>query len=317
MRRYGWALGLALALVAGRSLAADTVRVGKAASVAWTFTVLDVGKQEGLFAKYGIDPDITSFAGDAKLQQALAADSLDFALGSGPSMAFTAKGAPNIAIAAFAGAPRNIGILVGADSPVKTAKDLKGKTIAVTTAGSLTEWLAKQMAIQEGLGTDGIKIAALGTFETSFAALETHQVDAMVAAVESGYRLEEEKKGRIVTGMEKYAPHFITHVVFARKALVKDKPDEVRRFLQGFFATIAYMKSHRAETVAIGSKILNLDQSVMDKTYDYEISMFTDDGRFDPEAVKVLKQSWVDLGTLPDKPKDDQVFTTEFVPVKP
>jgi ABC-type nitrate/sulfonate/bicarbonate transport system substrate-binding protein len=306
-----------LALGTGGANAADTVRAIKAASVAWTFTVLDVGKEKGIFAKYGIDVEISSAAGDAKLQQALASDSADFGLGSGPSMAFVAKGAPQIAVAAFAGAPRNIGIIVGPDATYQTVKDMKGKTVAVTTAGSLTEWLAKQASLQEGMGENGLRIAALGTFETSLAALKTHEVDGIVAAVESGYRLEELKQGRLLTGLEKYAPHFITHVVFARRALVAQKPDLVERFLKGFFGTIAYMKSHKDETDAVGMKVLNLSKTVMDKTYDYEISMFSDDGQFDPEAVAVLKKSFVDMGTLPEQPKDDQLFTTKFVPVKP
>jgi NitT/TauT family transport system substrate-binding protein len=306
-----------LALGTGGANAADTVRAIKAASVAWTFTVLDVGKEKGIFAKYGIDVEISSAAGDAKLQQALASDSADFGLGSGPSMAFVAKGAPQIAVAAFAGAPRNIGIIVAPDAPYQTIKDMKGKTVAVTTAGSLTEWLAKQASLQEGMGENGLRTAALGTFETSLAALKTHEVDGIVAAVESGYRLEELKQGRLLTGLEKYAPHFITHVVFARRALVAQKPDVVERFLKGFFGTIAYMKSHEDETDAVGMKVLNLSKTVMDKTYAYEISMFSDDGQFDPEAVTVLKKSFVDMGTLPEQPKDDQLFTTKFVPVKP
>ena len=319
LRRFGlFAAGLAV-LFAGavRVEAADTVRAVKAASVAWTFTVLDVGVEKGLFAKYGIDVTISSAGGDAKLQQALASESADFGLGSGPSMAFTAKGSPNIAVAAFAGAPRNIGIIVAEDAPFKTVKDLKGKVLAVTTAGSLTEWLAKQASVQEGLGEDGIKTAALGTFEASLAALRVHEIDGIVAAVESGYRLEEKHAGRVLTGLEKYAPHFITHVVFARKDLVRDKPEVVERFLKGFFATIAYMKTHKPETVEVGMRILDLSKTAMDRTYDYEISMFIDDGQFDPQAVETLKQSFVDMGTLTERPKNDQLFTTRFVPVKP
>lgn len=306
-----------LALGAARAEAADKVRAIKAASVAWTFTVLDVGMEKGIFAKYGIDVDITSAAGDAKLQQALASNSVDFGLGSGPSMAFVAKGAPQIAVAAFANEPRNIGIVVLPDAPYKTLKDMKGKTVSVTTAGSLTEWLAKQASIQEGMGPDGLKTAALGTFETSLAALKTGQVDGIVAAVEAGYRLEELKQGRLLTGLEMYAPHFITHVVYARKALVAEKPDMVNRFLKGFFGTIAYMKSHKDETSAVDMKVLNSSKAVMDKTYDYEISMFNDDGHFDPQAMATLKKSWVDMGTLNETPKDDQLYTTKFIPVKP
>ncbi len=317
--RRAFALAMLLGsafLTAHPALALDKVRAVKAASVAWTFSVLDIGMAEGIFQKYGIDVDISSAGGDAKVQQALASDSVDFGLGSGPSMAFTAKGAPEIAVAAFAGPPKNISILVGADSPLKTVQDLKGKTVAVTTAGSLTEWLAQQIGIQEGWGQDGVKTAALGTFDASFAALEAHQVDGIVAATEAGYRLEEKHAGRNLIGLEKYAPNFITHVIYARKALVSEKPDLVKRFLQGYFATIHFMKTNKDKTDEISGKVLSASPAVSAKTYDAEISMFLDDGTFDPKAVEVLKKSWLAMGTLSTVPANDQVFTTEFVPVK-
>ncbi len=297
--------------------AADKARVGKAAANAWMFTTLDVGKQEGIFAKDGIDIDIVALAGDAKLQQALAADSLDFALGSGPSMAFTAKGSPSIAVAAFAGPPLNLSVVVGEDSPIKTVADLKGKTLSVTTKGSLTEWLVKRLSIAQGWGPNGVTTVALGAFQTSLAAMRTHEIDGMMTALESGYMLEEKHAGRVITDMGRYAPHFITHVVFARKALVASNPELVRQFLKAFFTTIAYMKANRDKTIAITSAVLGQSTASIAKTYDYEKSMFIDDGRFDPAAVATLKDSFVEMGILPTKPSNDQIFTTAFVPVKP
>ena len=52
------------------------------------------------------------------------------------------------------------------------------------------------------------------------------------------------------------------------------------------------------------------------KDYDFEIGMLIGDGRFDPQAIAVLKQSYVEMGTLPKKPADDVLFTTQFLPVK-
>ena len=310
------ALVAILLLLAGAQ-AADKVRAAKAVPVAWSFVPLDVGAAAGIWPKYGIDIEISALAGDAKLQQALAANSLDFGLGSGPGMAFAAKGAPAIAVAAFAGEPRNLAVVVGADSPIKTVKDLKGKMLAVTTAGSLTEWLAKRLSIDEGWGPDGVKTAALGSFEAFLAALRTHQIDGMMLAMEAGYGLEEKHAGRIIVGMDRYAPHFHTHVVFTRRELIKDNPALVKRFLQGFFASIAYMKSHREETIETSMKVLNQSRAAMEKTYDYEISMLLTDGAFDPKAIKVLKDSYVEMGILSEKPRDDQIFDAEFVPVKP
>jgi len=255
--------------------------------------------------------------GDAKLQQGLASGSLEFALGSGPSMAFAVKGSPVIAVAAFAGPPRNLSVVVGTDSPIKTVEELKGKTLSITTKGSLTEWLVKRLSIAEGWGPEGITTAALGAYESSLAAMRTHQIDGMMTAVESGYQLEEKHEGRVITDMGRYAPDFITHVVFARKNLVESNPDVVRRFVNAFFGSIAYMKANRDKTIEITSRVLNQQKSTMARVYDYEISMFLDDGRFNPKAVAVIKDSFVDMGLLPDKPKDDQLFTTAFVPAKP
>ena len=83
----------------------DTLRVGKAVPEAFSFTPLDVGMQTGIFKKHGLDIQETAFAGDAKLQQGMASDSIDIGLGSGPAMAFIVKGAPVKAIAAMAGPP--------------------------------------------------------------------------------------------------------------------------------------------------------------------------------------------------------------------
>jgi len=297
--------------------AADKVRAAKSADVAWSFIPLDVGLEQGIYAKYGIDLEISSLGGDAKVQQALAADSVDFGLGSGPGMAFTAKGAPQMAVAAFAAEPRNISVIVGQDSPIKTVADLKGKLISVTTAGSLTDWLVHRVAVKEGWGVDGIRTAALGSFSASFPALQTHQIDGMMAATEAGYILEEKGQARVLVGMEKYAPKFHTHVIFARKALITGNPDLVNRFLKGFFASIIYMKANKEKTSEVAQKVLHHSPAVAAKTYDYEISMLETDGHFDPAAVAVLKDSYIDMKMLDSKPSDDQLFTTQFLPVKP
>jgi NitT/TauT family transport system substrate-binding protein len=295
----------------------DPIHVGKAQGTAWTFLPVDIGIEQGFFAKQGLDVDSADLGGDAKVQQALAAGSIDFGLGSGPGMAFAAKGSLAIGVAAFAGPPRNISAIVLADSPVKTIADLKGKLIAVSSVGSLSDWLAKQMAIQEGWGQDGIHAVPLGAVPTSIAALKARQVDAVVLSTEAGFGLEERKEGRMLASMDRYAPHFITHVVFAQKSLVANNAPLVGRFLKGFFAAIAFMKTHRDETSALAERVMHQSPTVVREDYDFELGMFIDDGRFDPRAVAALKQSFVDMGTLADKPADDVLFTTQFVPVKP
>jgi NitT/TauT family transport system substrate-binding protein len=307
---------IASALIGGVAHASDRVRVGKSQGSAWTFLPLDIGVEQGLFARQGIDVEISDLAGDAKLQQAFAAGGIDFGLGSGPGMAFAAKGSPVIAVAAFAGPPRNISAIVLHNSNIQNIADLKGKTIAVSTTGSLSDWLAKQMAIQEGWGQDGIRAAPLGAIPTSIAALKTRQVDAVVLATEAGFRLEEQKEGHVLATLDRYAPNFITHVVFAQKSLVQSNPGLVTRFLRGFFDAIAFIKTHKEETSRLAERVLLMSPTLARRVYDLEAGMFLDDGRFDPPAVATLKQSFLEMKTLRSEPADAELFTTQFVPIK-
>lgn len=297
--------------------ALDKVSVGNPSDIAWAFVPPYVGISEGIFAKYGLDVSVTSFGGDQKMQQALAAGSIDFGLGGGPAMAFVVRGAPVMAVAALFGAPKNISIVVPYHSPIKSVSQLKGKLISSSPVGSLTAWLLQRVSLHEGWGVNGIRIAALGGYEPGVAAMRTGQIDGLMSSVEGGLLLEKKKIGRNLTSMEKFAPDFITHVVFARRALIAKNPRLVDRFLKGLFASIDFMKTHRAATLKITVDDMHFPPDVAAKTYDYEIASFSTSGKFDPKAVAVLKKSFIEMGMLKTEPANDQMFTTRFLPVKP
>lgn len=293
--------------------ALDTIRVGKSVPIAWTFTPLDIGVETGIWAKHDLKLDITSFGGDAKLQQALAADGVDFGVGSGPGMGFAVKGVPAKAVAAFAGSPYSISIVIAANAPYSDIKEMKGKKFAVTTIGSLTEWLLHRAALAQGWKYNDLVAVPLGSFETNYAAFKTGQVDGIVLATETSYMLEAKKEAKIIANMAAYAPKFITHVIYARDELIDKKPDLVKRFLAGWFETIAWMKANKDKSVEISARVLKLPPEIVSRAYDEEIGMMQDNGRFDPEAVKVIKSSLVDMHILESEPTEDQMFTTKFV----
>ena len=55
----------------------------------------------------------------------------------------------------------------------------------------------------------------------------------------------------------------------------------------------------------------------MNRIYDDLAPWLESDGHFDPQAIEVLKDSFVEMGILDKKPSDDEILTTRFVPVKP
>jgi NitT/TauT family transport system substrate-binding protein len=212
--------------------------------------------------------------------------------------------------------PRNMAVMVGYNSPAKTVDDLKGRKLGVTTVGSLTDWIGKRINVLKGWGADGISTVPIGGMPPARAAIKTGQIDGYIGALETGYSLEEAKEWRVITTATPFVDDFITHVFFVRDDVIAKRPEAVRAFLRGWFETIAFMKANKDKTVEITSKVLNLSPAVIGRAYDEQIGIFSMDGTFDPKAVAVLKQSFIEMGLLKEIPDDKVMFTTQFVPVK-
>jgi ABC-type nitrate/sulfonate/bicarbonate transport system substrate-binding protein len=303
-----------MALGLGSAAAETKLRVGKAQAQQFAFIPVHVGVEAGIFKKHGLDIEIADFGGDAKLLQALAADSIDIALGGGPTIAFVEKGTPMLGIAAIADAPGTIMLVVKKDGPVKTEDDLKGRTVSVSTAGSLTFWLAKELSRQHGWGNDGIKVAPLGTPTAQVAALKTGQIDGVVTETSTIFKLEEEGVGRVLVRFADKVKDFHVHAAFASTAIMQKNPAAVRAFLAGWFETIKYMKDHKDQTVAISSRVAGVSPTVAAKNYDAIMPIFNPTGRFNPKALDVLAGSFVEMGLLPQKPEMSKLYTEQFLP---
>jgi ABC-type nitrate/sulfonate/bicarbonate transport system substrate-binding protein len=316
MRHGIWGIVAAAALIvaAPGARAGDSIAVGKAFP-AWNFAPLDVGIDVGVFKKHGFDAiKIVTFAGDAKLQQALFNKSVDFGLGSGPAMAFNAKGAGGLAVSAWNGAPYIVGIMVPYDSSLAKPAQFKGKKLGVTTVGSLTDWLVRRLSQHMGWGPTGITPVALGSPPSMLAGMKTGQVDGLVIGTDAAFALQTRKEAKQVYNFGTLVPDFITNVTFARLDLIKDNPDLVRRFNAAYLEAVRYVVDHKDKTVEVTTKVLHMSADVMSRTYDIDVRGLRPSGTFEPKAVALLKQSFVEMGMLDKIPADSALYTTAFLP---
>ena len=300
--------------VAPAARAEDQLRVAKGASRAFSFMILDVGIQSGIFKKHGLDIEASSIDGAARLHQAMVAGSVDIALGAGTDIAFIAKGSPEKGVGVMATEPLNMALVVRNDEPIKSVADLKGKTIGVTSVGSLTDWFARQINFREGWSeAQGAKIAALGSADGTRSALIAGNIDALVGSVEGGLTLEASDRGRVLFTFADFVKPFITHAIYARNALIASHPDALRRFLKGWYETVAFAKAHKADTLRITKPLLNAPESVVSKVFDIEMPMFPTDGHYDPKALAVGVKSLVDTGQMDAKTDVRSLITEKFL----
>jgi ABC-type nitrate/sulfonate/bicarbonate transport system substrate-binding protein len=316
-------VALAAVLVSGLAIparlgAADLpiVRVGKAQAVALVFIPIEVGEAAGIWKQVGIQLDTSSLRGDGQVQQALTGGNIDIGLGSGPGLGFLAKGVPAIGVAAAAGPPDSMAIYIDSKSAVKTVADLKGKKIAVTTKGSLTDWLIKQLATQQGWDPEAITTVPLGDAKSMIAAMQTGEVDGECGAVELGYDLQDRKQGKVLLNFGPIIKDFHTHIIFARNDFVAQHPDLVKKFLVGWFRSVIYMKAHREQSIQIAMKAEGMDERATAQSFDAFIPMMSTDGQYDNKALERLSKSFVELGILDTAPDMNKLITRQFVPVK-
>jgi NitT/TauT family transport system substrate-binding protein len=310
----GATVALASIPIARPSCGAELLRVGKAGREAFSFVPVDIGVHTGIFKKYDLDIAISSFGGDARLQQAMAADGIDVSLASGPGMAFIAKGSPARAIAAMAGPPLLFALVVRNDNSIKTVDDLKGRTIGVSTVGSVTSWLVSQLSRQRGWGLDGIALVPIGENIARVAALKAKSVDGVVVDIASALNFVQRGDGRILARFGDVVKDFHLHVIFATDKVIANKPEALRAFLKGWFETIAFMRKNKAATVDVAKDVMGTDKDVASGIYDELMPMFSDTGRFDPKALAVLSKSFVELKTLADEPDMSKLYTEAFLP---
>jgi ABC-type nitrate/sulfonate/bicarbonate transport system substrate-binding protein len=307
-------LALFFSLVTSPSYAADTLRVGKAGQTVFAFSLLELGVAEGIFKKNDLDIQSVFFDSGARLHQGMAAGAVDIGLGAGADMYLIAKGSPEKAVAVLAGPPLNIAVLVNAKSNIHTIADLKGQRIGISGFGSLVDWLAMELTLSQGWKLTDTTRVPLGSIQSMFSALLVRNVDVLVGTTELGDVLQAQGKIRTLLFFGDVIHDYITHVIFASDALIKNHPDDVRRFLKGWFETVQFMRTHKAETIRVTRKVTRLPQDIASKIYDEQLPMFSTDGKFPPKALAVMTKSYVDLKQLPTEPDAKTLIDDRFLP---
>ena len=303
-----------LAFGATAFAAPDKLRIGTPEAVGFNFYMLDAGIDLGIFRKYDLDIERIDVEGGAKLHQAMAAGSLDIALGGGTDLLFVAKGSPEKAVAVLGTAPANLAVLVRGDSPIKTIEDLKGKKVAATTVGSLTSWFAQEIARREGWGVDGVTLVYLGGNESMLAGLATKTVDAVSGSLEVGHIRGAQGKYRMIVKGGAFVHDFVASVIYASNATIAERPDALRRFLKGWFETVAYLRSHKQEAIPLMAKIMKAPEDAVARIYDDEIDSYPTDGRFDRHSLHIVEQALVDFHRIDKMPDDSALLTEAYLP---
>ncbi len=300
------------------ALAADPVRVGFAAQ-AFIFTgAVDVGLENGIFARFGLDIQPTTYGGGAKLHGAMIAGAEDVAFGGGSDYAFLVKGSPERGVYGVVNEPFSV-VISAADPAIRTAEDLKGRRVGVTTTGSYTYWFAMELPHfrKWAAGEKVNPVSIGGSLSGQTAALLSGQVDATVGDLVLGLSLQEQGRGHVVVNAAEMVKDVISSLVFAHTDFIAAHPDVLRRFLAGVHDAIAFMLAHPDQTARLTARVNGLSESVATRYIAMTEAGWSRDGRMSQAQLRATAEAIEQAGLLDSVPDLAPLTMQGFGPAGP
>jgi ABC-type nitrate/sulfonate/bicarbonate transport system substrate-binding protein len=193
---------------------------------------------------------------------------------------------------------------------------LRGRTVAVSNLGSLTDWAVSQIALHEQWAPSEIRRVSIGDTPARVAVLKTGAADAAVVDIAAALELEERGEARILVRFGELIDRFQNQIIYASDRFIHDQPEAVRGFLRGWFATIGHARAHKDETVAFASEELAITPQVADRVYDELMrpGFFSPDGRFDPKILAAMSTGFVEMKLLDHETDLSRYVTERFLP---
>ncbi|MHB8618200.1 MAG: ABC transporter substrate-binding protein [Chloroflexota bacterium] len=299
------------------SASAARIRLGTPVRVTFPYLPIAVAQEKGLWKANHVNVEWVPFNGAGPLNQAIVAGQIKLGIGNGATVGeLVAKGLKAKIIAEVLGVPVNMVVIVPGSSPIKQLADLKGKRLGITSFGSATDFFALSIAaVNKWDPKTGIIRVPLGGLDAQAAALKAGQIDAMMWTLEGAYALQQKAGTRIVDSVDKVVPKFEFESLLAKDDLMASDEGLIRDVPHGWYQAVAYMKSHRSETVDIASKQFKIGKDIMGKVYDRTMPAMSTNGALNPQGMSVSLQSLKVIGAMKKPPAVKDVFTQKFVPV--
>jgi len=247
--------------------AEERIRVGQG-SVSLQSGIMYIAKDRGLFAKYGLEPEIIYIPGGSINVQVLVSGNLDLSQLSGaPGVAANLEGADIIYIV---GLLDKLNYQLITRPEVKSIEQLKGRRFGVSRFGSSADFGLR--ALLKRLGLDPAKdvsILQIGDEPARVAALLSGNIDGSVANAPFGDEAERLKLNVLADSVKMDIPFFNTGILGSKRNMDKQE-GKVLNFLRAYLEAIKILKTEKEYSIkalARFTRVQNL--KALQQGYDY------------------------------------------------
>lgn len=247
-----------------------------------------VGHRFGLFREEGLDVQIVQMR-TALVGPALISRDLDFATAADTMLRAATTGLP-VKVIAFGGIKPALALNVRPE--IKKPEDLKGKMISVSSRGSTTDIVARDIVRHFGLNPDtDIVTMPLGTQTNQLAALKSNAVQASLFT--PPYDALAERDGmRVLAVAGDILKDQLQAGLSTSEQKIRANPDQVRRMVRGFVKSLVFLHREKAKVSEMIAKEWKIDLDLAQRSYQSMVRTLSADGSASEESVRrVIEQT--------------------------
>ncbi|MFC8512139.1 ABC transporter substrate-binding protein [Streptomyces sp. NPDC057257] len=229
---------------------------------------LYLGRKKGFFADRGIELKTESAQGGAAIVPGVVSGQFQFGFSNTTSLMIAqTKGIQVTSVANGDATTGNTttdvsGVAVKKDSPIKSAKDLAGRTVAVNTLQNIGDTTVREAVRKDGGDPSKIKFVELA-FDQMPAAVSSGQVDAAWMA-EPALTIAKAQGDRVVTSpFAETDPKLTLTAYFTSTRLTKSDPELVKNFAAAMTESLKYADAHPDEARQAVTTYTKIDATVL------------------------------------------------------
>lgn len=222
-------------------------------------------KEKGFFKAAGLDVELTILPNGGSVTQAILGGALDVGVTNSGSMSSAhARGVPIYLVACgalYSEASPIAHLSVGKTTGIKTAKDLSGKTLAVSTLRDMIQATALSWIDKNGGDSKTVRFVEL-PFPAMPEALHAKRVDAAVIA-EPALSVARPNSRVLAPVYSAISPAFPIDAWTAPSAWVNANRDAARRFATAMHDACAWANANHDKSADITASFMKLDATVI------------------------------------------------------
>ncbi|MFO1107783.1 MAG: ABC transporter substrate-binding protein [Bradyrhizobium sp.] len=313
-RRHALASLAAVSLLATPALAQETIRVGLPTKTYWPTTVAETAVRQKLFEKEGIKAELTIYRSGAETFEGMAAGAADIILDP-PSLvsAGRKKGVMSKIVANATMGNYGWQLMVPAKSTLDV-KDLNGKKVAITAAGSGSDLLALWTIQDRKIDFTRVPVGGGGLVPNLLAG----NVDAAVVYSPLSFQISKSGEAKTILDYGTAVPPNLTSGWIVLDKFAQEKPALVQKALNALYGAVAFMRANKDATVKLIADLYEMPAEIAALEYENTIMKLETDGNMTAPNVSGAVQLSLDLaklGGLKDIVPPDEVISTQFKPV--